>query len=181
MKLSYNKIYSKNSVYSKYSNIDPKEILNISSIFSIKDLRGNMEMVMETYNVSLYVVMIFASLMVFIIVLIIANIVIEENKRTISLMKVLGYKNREINSIVLNMYTPFIIIAYIISIPVMIKILNKIVETLTKNIDFTIPITLSYEKALLGLIILLLGYYIAMFISKRSLKKIPLAVSLKRE
>lgn len=181
MKLSYNKIYSKNSVYSKYSNIDSKEILNISSIFSIKDLRGNMEMVMETYNVSLYVVMIFASLMVFIIVLIIANIVIEENKRTISLMKVLGYKNREINSIVLNMYTPFIIIAYIISIPVMIKILNKIVETLTKNIDFTIPITLSYEKALLGLIILLLGYYIAMFISKRSLKKIPLAVSLKRE
>ena len=181
MKLSYNKTYSKNSVYSKYSNIAPEEILNISSIFSIKDLRGNMEMVMETYNISLYVVMIFAALMVFIIVLIIANIVIEENKRTISLMKVLGYKNKEINSIVLNMYTPFIIIAYIISIPVMIKILNKIVEILTKNIDFTIPITLSYEKALLGLIILLLGYYIAMFISKRSLKKIPLAVSLKRE
>lgn len=180
-KLSYNKIYSKNSIYSKYSNIDPKEITNISNIFSIKDLRDNMGMIMETYNISLYVVMIFASIMVFIIVLIIANIVIEENKKTISLMKVLGYKDKEINSIVLNMYTPFIIISYLIAIPVMINILKKIVEILVKNIDFTIPITLSMEKALIGLVILLVGYYIAMFISKRALKKIPLAVSLKRE
>lgn len=180
-KLSYNKIYSKNSIYSKYSNIDPKEIQNISSIFSIKDLKDNMEMAMETYDVSLYVVIVFAGLMVFIIVLVIANIVIEENKKTISLMKVLGYKDKEINSIVLNMYTPFIIISYLISIPVMIAILKKIVEILAKNVDFTIPITLSIEKALLGLVVLLIGYYVAMFISKRSLKKIPLAVSLKRE
>ena len=179
--LSYNKIYSKNSVYSKYSNLDPKEMANISNIFSIKDLKKNMEMTMDTYSMSLYVVIAFASLMVFIIVLIIANIVIEENKRTISLMKVLGYKQKEINSIVLNMYTPFIILSYLISIPVMIFVLNKIVETLTKSIDFTIPISIDITKAMFGLVILLIGYYIAMNISKKSLKKIPLAVSLKRE
>lgn len=181
IKLSYNKTYSKNSVYSKYSNIDPKEIVNISSIFSIKDLKSNMKTVMEAYNISLYIVMLFASVMVSIIILIIANIVIEENKKTISLMRVLGYRKKEINFIVLNIYTPFIIISYLLSIPIILEILNKIVEKLTENIDFAIPISLSYEKALLGLVILLIGYYIAMFISKRALKKIPLAVSLKRE
>lgn len=181
MKLSYNKIYSKNSVYSKYSNIDPKEITNISSIFSIKDLKNSMKVALKTYDISLYVIMLFSSIMVFIIILIIANIVIEENKKTISLMRVLGYKDKQINSIVLNMYTPFIIISYLISIPVMLKILEKTVELLTKKINFSIPINLSLEKALLGLIAILISYYIAMIISKKSLKKIPIVVSLKRE
>ncbi len=181
LKLSYNKKYSKDSTYSKYSNIDKTEIMNISGLFSVRDLERNMESVLDVYNISLYVVMLFASLMVFIIVLIISNIVIEENKRTISLMRVIGYKKKEINSIVLNMYTPFIIISYLLSIPAMIFLLKKIVEILTKNLDFAIPITISYGKAFIGLLILLIGYYVAMFISKRLLKKIPLAVALKRE
>lgn len=178
---SYNKKYSKDSVYSNYSNIEKEEIDNILSLFSVKDLEKNMNVSLDTYSVSLYIVISFASLMIFIIVLIIANIVIEENRRTIALMKAIGYKKKEINSIVLNMYTPFIIISYIISIPVMIKILEYIVSILSKDIGLAIPISISYLKAFIGLLILLVGYYIAMFISKRTLNKIPLAVALKRE
>ncbi|MDD2625467.1 MAG: ABC transporter permease [Bacilli bacterium] len=181
LKLSYNKIYSKDSKYSDYSKIENEEIMNIASIFSTKDLKRNMGTILETYDISLYVVMVFAAIMVFIIVLIIANIVIEENKKTISLMRVLGYKKKEINSIVLNMYTPFIIISYILSIPAMIYLLEKIVEILMKDIDFALPITISYIKAFIGLLILLVGYYLAMYISKRTLKRIPLSVALKRE
>ncbi len=181
MELSYNKKYSKDSTYSKYSNIDNEEIQNISGLFSVRDLERNMNSALEVYNLSLYVVIIFAAIMVFIIVLIIANIVIEENRRTIALMKAIGYKKKEINSIVLNMYTPFIIVSYLLSIPAMIYILKYIVSILTKDIEFAIPISISYIKAFIGLVVLLVGYYIAMFISKKTLNRIPLAVSLKRE
>jgi putative ABC transport system permease protein len=96
-------------------------------------------------------------------------------------MKVMGYKNKEVSSIVLNIYTPFVIIAYLLSIPAMKSILNKIVSSLVADTEMTIPITLSFKTAMIGLLGLLLAYYIAISISKRVLKKVPLAVALKRE
>jgi putative ABC transport system permease protein len=179
--LSYNTKYSKDSIYSSYSKIDTDEMKNISNIFSIKDLKENMSMMMKTYNYSIYIVIAFAAVMALIIISVIANIVVEENKKTISLMKVMGYKNMEISSIVLNIYTPFVVIAYLLSIPAMIALLKYIVSLLTKNIDFAIPIGLSYDKALIGLVALLIGYYVAIILSRKALNKVPLAVALKRE
>ena len=45
----------------------------------------------------------------------------------------------------------------------------------------TIPITLEPSLAIVGLIGLLVAYYIAVGLSKKVLNKIPLAVALKRE
>ncbi len=181
MELSYNKIFTKDNKYSSYSKIDNNELSNIASIFSLKDLKENMDLTMQTSNYSLYVIIAFAGVMSLIIIAVIANIVVEENKKTISLMKVMGYNNKSISSIVLNIYTPFVIIAYLLSIPAMIGILKAIVSVLTKDIDYMIPISLSWSKALIGLTVLLIGYYTAIFLSKKTLNKVPLAVALKRE
>ena len=119
--------------------------------------------------------------MALIIISVIANIVVEENKKTISLMKVMGYNNKRISNIVLNIYTPFIIIAYLLSIPVMIKILKLIVSSIVGDIEITIPIQADPVMSILGLIGLLVAYYLALAMSKKVLNKIPLAVALKRE
>ena len=159
-----------------------KEIRALSSQLSeYLTKKDNLKNQMSSSNGAIYVVIFFASIMAFIIILVIANIVVEENKKTISLMKVMGYGDRSISSIVLNIYTPFIIIAYIISIPVMKKILEFIVSKLTSSIDFAIPIEFSWTKAVIGLIALLVSYFIAIFISRRTLNKVPLSVALKRE
>ena len=119
--------------------------------------------------------------MALIIIMVIANIVVEENKKTISLMKVLGYENKRISKIVLNIYTPFIIIAYLISIPVMTKILKMIVKALLGDTKITIPIEADPVMLGFGLIGLLAAYYLALALSKKVLNKIPLAIALKRE
>ena len=107
--------------------------------------------------------------------------VVEENKKTISLMKVMGYKNDEISSVVLNIYTPFVIIAYLLSIPAMISILKAIVKILTKDTNMSFPIEISPFMAIVGLISLVVSYYIAIYLSRRALNKVPLAEALKRE
>ena len=119
--------------------------------------------------------------MALIIIAVIANIVVEENKRTISLMKVMGYKNKNISKIVLNIYTPFVIIAYLLSIPAMIALLKWIISMLVGDINMVIPITLSWPMALIGLIGLVVAYYVAIKLSRKVLNKVPLAVALKRE
>lgn len=178
---AYNIKFTNDDKYSSMSNLSKEETKKIANIMSIEDLRENLENQMSSSNGAIYFVIIFASIMAFVIILIIANIVVEENKKTISLMKVMGYDDKNISSIVLNIYTPFIIIAYLLSIPAMKKLLEFIVSKLTGSIDFAIPIEFSFVKALIGLAGLLISYFIAIFISRRTLNKVPLSVALKRE
>lgn len=178
---AYNIKFTNDDKYSSMSNLSKEETEKIANIMSIEDLRENLENQMSSSNGAIYVVIVFASIMAFVIILIIANIVVEENKKTISLMKVMGYDDKNISSIVLNIYTPFIIIAYLLSIPAMKKLLEFIVSKLTGSMDFAIPIEFSFAKALIGLAGLLISYFIAIFISRRTLNKVPLSVALKRE
>ncbi len=178
---AYNVKYSSDEKYGDMAKLDKSELDKITEIFAVSDLRRNMETQMEASNAIIYVIIAFASFMAFVIISVIANIVVEENKKTISLMKVMGYKNKKISQIVLNIYTPFVIIAYLASIPAMQWILKKIVRALTKDMTFAIPIEFSIAKALIGLLGLLVAYYVSIAMSKKVLNKVPLSIALKRE
>ena len=177
----YSTMFSKDDKYSNLDKLDDETVSKIATVLNFKDMRDNIETTLEKYNASIYIIILFASVMAFVIIAVIANIVVEENKKIISLMKVMGYKNNKISSIVLNIYTPIIIIAYFLSIPAMIKLLEKIVSVIAGDMEMTIPITLEPSLAIVGLIGLLVAYYIAVGLSKKVLNKIPLAVALKRE
>ena len=178
---TYSVIYSNNDKYSSMDKLDEEEAKTIYYLLSVEDLKDNIAKQMDRFNGSIYIVIGFASVMALIIIAVIANIVVEENKKTISLMKVMGYENKRISSIVLNIYTPFIIIAYLLSIPVMINILKVIVNALTGDIEVSIPIEADPFMSIMGLLGLLVAYYLALLMSKKVLNKIPLAVALKRE
>lgn len=178
---AYTTIYSNEEKYESFKNLTQEEASKVAYILNMSDLRANIEKQMDRFNGSIYIIIAFASVMVLVIISVIANIVVEENKKTISLLKVMGYKNRRISSMVLNIYTPFIVIAYLLSIPAMIQILKAIVNAIVGDIEITIPITISPSMAILGLVGLLVAYYIAIGLSKRVLNKVPLAVALKRE
>jgi len=177
----YNALLTNDNKYSNLESLTEEQVSKISNIINLKDLKSNIDNSMEMYNASIYIVIAFASLMALIIIAVIANIVVEENKKTISLMKVMGYKNKQISSIVLNIYTPIIVIAYLVSIPAMVSLLEKIVSALSGDMDITIPISLDPKLAFVGLVGLVAAYYIAIALSKRVLNKIPLAIALKRE
>lgn len=177
----YTTKFSNDKKYESMTNLTDEEKLSITNIFNFADLQENIENQIKVFNSVIYVVIAFSSFMALIIVLVIANIVVEENKKNISLMKVLGYKNKDISKVILNIYTPFIIVAYLASVPVMTGILKKIVSLIAGDIDLYIPIKTSPLHVLLGLLGMLIAYYIGVSVSKKSLNKIPLAIALKRE
>src|SRR5574344_236811 len=173
-KEAYNVKFTNDEKYSSMSNLSNEETKQIANIMNFEDLKENLENQLSSSNSTIYFVIAFACIMAFVIILAIANIVVEENKKTISLMKVMGYNDRFISSVVLNIYTPFIIISYFLSIPVMKKILSSIVGKLTSSMNFAIPIEFSWIKAIIGLVCLLVTYFIAVGMSRRSLNKVPL-------
>lgn len=177
----YTSMYSNDEVYSALDQLSKEDALKIASIFSVEDLKNNISKQMDRFNGSIYLVVVFASIMALVIIAVIANIVVEENKKTISLMKVMGYQDKKISNIILNIYTPFIVVAYFLSIPTMISILKAIVKALVGDIEVTIPIEITLSQIIIGLVGLLIAYYIAINLSKRVLKKVPLSIALKRE
>ena len=179
--ICYSSIISNDKKYSNLKKLDSNLVDKIATVLNFKDMKDNINKTMQKYNASIYIVIAFASIMAFVIIAVIANIVVEENKKIISLMKVMGYKNKKISSIVLNIYTPIIIVSYLLSIPVTKEILKQIVSVLAGDMKMTIPISLEPTLAILGLVALLIAYYIAVGLSKRVLNKIPLAIALKRE
>ncbi len=178
---AYTSVLSNDDKYADLSNLDDDLVSKIATVLNFQDMKENISDSIEKYNATIYIVISFASIIAFVIITVIANIVVEENKKTISLMKVLGYKNKKISSIVLNIYTPIIIVSYFLSIPVMIMVLKKIVKVLAGSMEMTIPISLDLKLAMVGLICLLVAYYIAIYLSKKVLNKIPLAITIKRE
>jgi putative ABC transport system permease protein len=147
----------------------------------VEDLKKNIELAVQMANYSIYIVVFFSGAMALVIISIVSNIVIDENKKHISLMKVMGYKEKEIKSVVLNIYTPFVIIAYLLSIPAMKAILRWIISLVAKDLDFSVPIVLSWQGALIGFAVIMVSYFLALQLSRRSLSKVPLAEALKRE
>lgn len=177
----YNLKYTNDNSYKNLSKLDEDELNSIAMVLSFDELKDNMEDALSVYNSSVYIIIIFAAIMVLVIILVIANVIVEENKKTISLMKVMGYKDKKISKIVLNIYTPFIVIFYLLSVPCMINILKTIVDVVAKDIDMAIPITINLYQVLLGLTSLLCSYFIAIAIAKKTLNKVPLSIALKRE
>jgi len=177
----YNQKYSIDEKYGDTSKIEDEELAQIEGIFGVRELEKNIEDEIEVFNYVIYVIIAFAALMAFLIMLVIANVIVEENRKNISLMKVLGYKNKEIGDIILNIYTPFIIFAYLISIPAMVYLIRYILDILADDIGFIIPVSISFFQGFVGLIAILIAYYLGIGFSKRVLNKISLSEALKRE
>ncbi|MCK9199469.1 MAG: hypothetical protein M0P49_07695, partial [Bacilli bacterium] len=77
--------------------------------------------------------------------------------------------------------TPFVLIAYLLSIPAMKGILRFIISLVARDLDFSVPIELSLQGALLGLAVIMAAYFIALSMSRKALNRVSLAEALKRE
>lgn len=122
-----------------------------------------------------------AFIMALIILYIIISIIIEENKISISMLKVLGYTDRDIGSMVLNTFSLPVIIGYIISIPLLNLSLGKVMASSMKEVDMTMPIIISPINIAIGFIIMYLTYELSKLASRRKVLSISMAESLKAQ
>lgn len=114
-----------------------------------------------------------------IVIYVVTSLIIEENKGNISLMKVFGYKKKEINSLILNSGTIVIVIGYILGIPLILASMNALFKSLTESINLTLPINISYLYILIGFVIVYLTYELSKALCKRKINRISMSEALK--
>lgn len=126
---------------------------------------------------SLY--LIFGALMFVLILYLLSKIIIEKNAQSISMVKILGYNNREINRIYLHSTTIVVILCILITIPISSLVMKEVIEVVFFEysgwITYYMPAVTYVEVAASGIIC----YAIVAFLLNRKVKKIPMSDALK--
>lgn len=162
-----------------WSNQRPATETGISYVFSISDLARNIEVGMEMIRVSLSIMLVISIILGCIIMILITNFIIDDNQKQISILKVMGYSEKEISKMVLTVYFPFVILAYLISVPITRSAIDFVMNQIAAQLPMAIPTDFTFIQAIGGLSVILITYFIAMKCSKFQLDKISLHEVLK--
>lgn len=118
-------------------------------------------------------------IMFMLIVYMLSKVVIEKNSQSISMTKILGYNNREINSLYITTTTIVVIASMILTIPIVNLTLKYIFIAAFAQysgwLPYYIPTYIFVEVPLFGII----SYAVVAFILSRRVKKVPLDEALK--
>jgi putative ABC transport system permease protein len=114
-----------------------------------------------------------------IVIYVVTSMIIEENKENISLMKVLGYRKKEIYSLILNSSAFLIVLGYILGVPLLLASLGAMYKSLTKEMSFSLPIRIDYTYLFIGFVIIYITYEISKALSKKKVERISMSEVLK--
>lgn len=110
---------------------------------------------------------------------VVTAMIIEENKENISLMKILGYRKKEVYSMILNSSTFLVVLGYIIGVPMLLTSLGALFKSLTKEMSISLPITISFAYIIIGFVIIYITYVISKVLSKKKINRISMNEILK--
>ncbi|WP_179122163.1 ABC transporter permease [Caloramator quimbayensis] len=159
-------------------NIDEDKILKFETK---KDFEEAFKTILNPLKASFAVISLFAFVISLVVIYIITGISIEENKNNISMFKIFGYTNNEINSLILNTATIPVIVGFLISIPLLIKSMDALFRSFSKGIDFAFPLKLEPLSIVLSFIIMIGIYELSKYLSKKKILNISLSEALKSQ
>ncbi len=114
-----------------------------------------------------------------IVIYVVTSLIIEENKGNISLMKIFGYRRKEVNSLILNSTSMVIVAGYILGIPLILLSMSALFKSLTESIRLTLPVTIGYPYILVGFAVVYLTYELSKALSRKKVDRISMSEALK--
>lgn len=158
------------------TDIDDKYI---GSVIDVDALTKVSRQFMVSMGSMMYLVDGFAIVMFVVLIYLLSKIIIEKNAQSISMVKILGYTNREISRIYL-MSTSVVVTAFLlISLPietVLMKVIIKIVmQSMTGWISFYLDPKIYVEMFVLGIC----SYAVVAMVEYRRIRKVPMDTALK--
>jgi putative ABC transport system permease protein len=167
---SYIGVFSKNKL-----DID-ENLLNGIHDFTELDALADLSL---TMNAMVALIAIAASLAGAIIIFLVTSLMIEDSRSTISLMKVFGYRRKEVAKLILNSSSPVVFIGFWLGLPLMLAVGNTLYGYLGEMINFVMPMILSPLYVLISLIVILVVYEMTKRLCRRKLSKISVSEALK--
>jgi putative ABC transport system permease protein len=114
-----------------------------------------------------------------IIIYLVTSLIIEENRNTISLFKIFGYRRREIGSLVLNSSTFVIVAGFIVSIPVMAASMGAMYGYLGNMINMVLPTIINPLHVVVCFAAIMLTYQLSKLLCAKKVNAVSMSEALK--
>ncbi len=167
----FNVIYSNEEL-----DIPGDKLAYTSDSQSILDI---LDTAMTALNGFVYGLVFIGCMLGIISVYLIVNMLIEENKSNISMLKVLGYRNNEINRIILSTNHILVVIGFVLSLPLCYGSLSLLSKIAIPFMHVVLEPHIAISSILLNLAIILASYFLSLFLLCRKVDKIDMVIALK--
>jgi putative ABC transport system permease protein len=115
------------------------------------------------------------------IVNLLAGMIIDENNRNISMLKVLGYHDREIGNIILSPNHFLLPCCYLLAIPVTAYMAKLMMADSVTNSGIWIDVVIKPQTIVIYFVIVAIAYLVSLVFAKRRLDRVEMTASLKQE
>lgn len=157
----------------------PLELLRKSA--SLEDYRRSTESALNTARVVLSIVKVIGSLICILVVILLSGMIIEENRRSISTLEVLGYRGQELRRLVLSPNHLLVPVGFALGIPLGLALADMIARANAASGGVMMSIMLTGKTLLISAVFIAAAYVLSLALSARKLKKIDMVECLKEE
>jgi len=169
----YNNILSEVPV-----DVPEQDIYKIADFDTYKD---SFEQMMATTK-AVYAILLTVGIIVCVLIVnLLSGMIIDENSRNISMLKVLGYRDNEIRDVILRMNHFLLPCCFLLSIPLTCYMAKLLMADSVATSGIWIDVVVKPETLLIYFAVVLAAYVISLFLSRRKLDKVDMAQSLKQE
>ncbi len=155
---SYKNVYSDSPYISTFSSANWASMSRYA-FKNILDLSGKLIWMVEV--IAIFIAILFVA--------IIASMIISDNKKFISTMKVLGYRNKEIRNMFFRSLMPAIVLGLLVAIPITVGALFAIKAIIISFGAILVPISMMGWELMLSFFLITIAFAIIYYISMRRL------------
>lgn len=167
---SYNALISGSEL-----DLDSSEV---SSTLTKDTLKDQMDAMLGENNSLIYAILIIAAIICISSLFIAISLLISENKTNISMLKVLGYNNRRISGMILDLNQLLLIPGIGLGILVAYSALSAYKTRYAAIVNAILPIKLTASEVIITIVFVCLCYYVSLFFLKKKVNKVNMAESL---
>lgn len=171
-----------NTVYTdSYLNFSTDSILsrNILITYDINDIFGQLNHLFYTIVLITNFSFIMISIISIIIMLLIMELTIKENIQQIALLKAFGYQDKEIRTMLLSQYSPYLYIMFFFTVPIAYFASHQLYYHIGLMMNKSLIVNIRYLDLFLSLSLLFITYITTSYLSLLRIKHIGLASWLK--
>ena len=120
-----------------------------------------------------------AILVAIILVHIVVDLILEENKYNIALFKMFGYSSKQVNGLILNGGILFAAAGFILSYPLDLWFVGYILNQFTQGMNVLVNPYISWLTALIAFVVAGTVYGVSRLLASKKINKVPIGEALK--
>lgn len=149
------------------------------TVVSVEDMKNAFDSMTQPIQTAVGTMAFMSFIIGLIVIYVVTSMIVEENKDNISLMKILGYRKKEVYSLILNSSSLLVVAGFILGIPLLFASLGTMLKSLTKEMSIALPLRLDYIYLVSGFVVIYFTYKVSKDLSKRKVNRISMNEILK--